>query len=152
MWPDVSNSLGRGFKSSQFWNNFIFFSFCSVLFRNESRGRNSITPLILFVKIPFILQMENESSQWQGLKSTGNSSPRRGELGELILPLYDQFPRWLRGKASARQWRKDRRCGFDPWVGKIPGGGNGTPLQYSCLENPTDRGAWWATVHGVAKS
>ena len=31
-------------------------------------------------------------------------------------------------------------------------GGNGTPLQYSCLENPTDGGAWWATVHGVAKS
>ena len=30
-----------------------------------------------------------------------------------------------------------------------PGGGNGNPLQYSCLENPTDRGAWWATVHGV---
>ena len=32
------------------------------------------------------------------------------------------------------------------------GEGNGTPLQYSCLENPTDRGAWWAVVHGVAKS
>ena len=32
------------------------------------------------------------------------------------------------------------------------GEGNGTPLQYSCLENPIDRGAWWATVHGVAKS
>ena len=32
------------------------------------------------------------------------------------------------------------------------GEGNGTPLQYSCLENPTDRGAWWAAVHGVAKS
>ena len=32
------------------------------------------------------------------------------------------------------------------------GGGNGTPLQYSCLENPMDRGAWWAAVHGVAKS
>ena len=31
------------------------------------------------------------------------------------------------------------------------GEGNGTPLQYSCLENPTDRGAWWATVHGVVK-
>ena len=30
--------------------------------------------------------------------------------------------------------------------------GNGTPLQYSCLENPMDRGAWWATVHGIAKS
>ena len=33
-----------------------------------------------------------------------------------------------------------------------PGGGNGNPLQYSCLENPMDRGAWWATVHGVSKS
>ena len=32
------------------------------------------------------------------------------------------------------------------------GGGNGTPLQYSCLENPMDRGAWWAAVHGVSKS
>ena len=32
------------------------------------------------------------------------------------------------------------------------GEGNGTPLQYSCLENPTDRGTWWAAVHGVAKS
>ena len=32
------------------------------------------------------------------------------------------------------------------------GDGNGNPLQYSCLENPMDRGAWWATVHGVAKS
>ena len=35
-----------------------------------------------------------------------------------------------------------------PWYGE----GNGTPLQYSCLENPMDRGAWWAAVHGVAKS
>ena len=33
-----------------------------------------------------------------------------------------------------------------------PGGGNGNPLQYSCLENPMDRGPWWATVHGVAVS
>ena len=37
-------------------------------------------------------------------------------------------------------------------VGKIPGGGHGNPLQYSCLEIPMDRGAWWATVHGMAKS
>ena len=36
--------------------------------------------------------------------------------------------------------------------GRSPGGGNGTPLQYSCLENPMDRGAWWATVHTVAQS
>ena len=37
-------------------------------------------------------------------------------------------------------------------LGRAPGGGNGNPLQYSCLENPMDRGAWRATVHGVAKS
>ena len=35
---------------------------------------------------------------------------------------------------------------------RSPGEGNGSPLQYSCLENPMDRGAWWATVHRVAKS
>ena len=37
-------------------------------------------------------------------------------------------------------------------LGKSPVEGNGNPLQYSCLENSKDRGAWWATVHGVAKS
>ena len=42
--------------------------------------------------------------------------------------------------------------GFAPWVRKIPGGGNGTPLQCSCLESPMDRGARRATVHGVTKS
>ena len=36
-------------------------------------------------------------------------------------------------------------------LGRFPGGGHGNPLQYSCLENPMDRGAWWATVHGVAR-
>ena len=37
-------------------------------------------------------------------------------------------------------------------LGRSPGEGNGTPLQYFCLENPIDGGAWWVTVHGVAKS
>ena len=39
-----------------------------------------------------------------------------------------------------------------PGLERSPGEGNGYPLQYSCLESTTDRGAWWATVHGVAKS
>ena len=38
-----------------------------------------------------------------------------------------------------------------PGWGRSPGKGNGNPLQYSCLENPMDRGAWWATVHRVAR-
>ena len=39
-----------------------------------------------------------------------------------------------------------------PVSGRSPGGGHSNLLQYSCLENPMDRGAWWATVHGVTKS
>ena len=43
--------------------------------------------------------------------------------------------------------------GLFPGSGRCPGGGHGNPLQYSCLDNPTDRGAWWAIiVHRVAKS
>ena len=38
-----------------------------------------------------------------------------------------------------------------PGSGRMPGGGNGIPLQYSCLGNPMGRGAWWATVHRVTK-
>ena len=45
-----------------------------------------------------------------------------------------------------------RDSGLIPGSGRSPGGGHGNPLQYSCLENPMDRGAWWAAVHGVPKS
>ena len=41
--------------------------------------------------------------------------------------------------------------GSIPGLGRSPGGGNGNPLQYPCLKNPMDRGAWWARVHGVTK-
>ena len=45
-----------------------------------------------------------------------------------------------------------RDMGSVPGLGRFPGGGHGNPLQYSCLENPMDRGAWQATVRKVAKS
>ena len=45
-----------------------------------------------------------------------------------------------------------RDAGSIPGLGKFPGGGHGNPLQYSCLENSMDRGAWQATIHGTAKS
>ena len=51
--------------------------------------------------------------------------------------------------ANAGFIRDDSRI---PGSGRSPGGGNGNPLQYSCLENPMHQGAWWATVHQVAKS
>ena len=43
-------------------------------------------------------------------------------------------------------------AGLIPGLERSPGGGHGNSLQYSCLENPMDRGAWWAAVHGVAQS
>ena len=45
-----------------------------------------------------------------------------------------------------------RDTGSIPGPGRSPGGGNGNPFQYSCLGNTMDRGAWWATVYGFAKS
>ena len=45
-----------------------------------------------------------------------------------------------------------RDVGLIPGSGRYPGGGNGNQVQYSCLESSMDRGAWWAVVHGVAKS
>ena len=50
--------------------------------------------------------------------------------------------------ANARDVRDE---GLIPGSGRSPGGGRGGPLQYSCLENPMDRGAWRSIVHGVAK-
>ena len=45
-----------------------------------------------------------------------------------------------------------REAGLIPGLGRSPGGGHGNPLQYSCLENPMNRGAWWAAVHWVTQS
>ena len=59
------------------------------------------------------------------------------------------LPWWLSGKESACNAGD---LGWIPGSGRSPGGGPGNPLQYSCLENPMDRGAWWAAVHGVTKS
>ena len=72
-------------------------------------------------------------------------------------------PRWLHEKTIlVSEWRMDQRDWASKPEGKVgghcrrpgeaTGEGSGTPLQYSCLENPIDGGAWWAAVHGVARS
>ena len=71
--------------------------------------------------------------QWAGVPTA-----QCGLLHPLVLPW------WLRQERICLQCRR-------PGLGRSLGGGHGNPLQYSCLENPRDRGAWWATVHGVAK-
>ena len=58
------------------------------------------------------------------------------------------LPWWLNSKESACN---TGGVGLIPGSGRSPGGGNGNPLQFSCLENPMDRGARWATVHRVTK-
>ena len=59
------------------------------------------------------------------------------------------FPGGSDGKESACS---EGDLGSIPQLGRSPGEGNSNPLQYSCLENAMDRGAWWAIVHGTAKS
>ena len=61
---------------------------------------------------------------------------------------FQDFPGGSDGKASAYNAGDS---GSIPGSGRSPGEGNSKPLQYSCLENSMDRGAWWATVHGVTE-
>ena len=65
-----------------------------------------------------------------------------------IAPILKGFPGSSVGKESAC---KAGDLGSIPGLGRSPGEGNGNPLQYSCLENPMDREAWQATVHGVPR-
>ena len=72
------------------------------------------------------------------------SRPRKlSSLGSLCFP---------GGSESKESTCNAGDLGLIPWSGRSLGEGNGTPLQYSCLENPMDRGAWWATVHGVTEN
>ena len=62
------------------------------------------------------------------------------------------FQVWLSGKEYTCQAGDTGDMGLIPRLGRFSAGGHGNPLQYSCLENSMDRGAWWAMVHRVAKS
>ena len=83
------------------------------------------------------------AQNWTWLKWLSSSSSRQSE--SIIL----WFPGGSDDKASACHAAD---LSSIPGLGRSSGEGNGNPLQYSCLENPMDRGAWWAIVHGVTKS
>ena len=109
--------------------------------------------LRLRLKICMLSKISHYTSNWQ--KSINMHLLKMGTHIYLLLvwmqtaatfpegSLTTGLPRWLNGKESACQCRRHQ---FYPLVGKIPWKGNGNPLQYSCLENPIDRGAWRAIV------
>ena len=69
-----------------------------------------------------------------------------------ILTYFLELPWWLSGKEFVCNAGATEDMGSIPRSGRSPGGGYGNPLQYSCLENPIDRGAWQAAVQRVTKS
>ena len=66
--------------------------------------------------------------------------------------LYITIPGGTSDKDPVCQSRRHKRCGFDPWVGNIPWRRAWQPTPIFCLENPMDKGAWRATVHGITQS
>ena len=86
-----------------------------------------------------------EKTEWVGLKHPGRIW-QQFMGGRWELPLRPS------GKESACNVGATGNAGSIPGLGRSPGEGHGNPVQYSCLENPMDRRAWWATVHRVAKS
>ena len=78
--------------------------------------------------------------------------PRVRNEGRLLSPeIASHHLVFPHGSVSKESACNAGDLGLIPGSGRSPGEGNGNPLQYSCLENPMDRGAWWATVHGVAR-
>ena len=77
---------------------------------------------------------------------------RQSRAGSWTVLRIFGLSQWLSGKESTCNAGNVGDAGSIPGLGRSPGGGNGNSVQYSCLENPMDRGDWWAMVHGVKKS
>ena len=95
--------------------------------------------------------LQADSLPWQCRRHQVNSWLRKfpWRRDRLPTPVSLGFPGDSDGQESTCN---EGELGSVPGLGRSPGGGHGNPLQYSCLEIPMDREAWWASVHGVAKS
>ena len=140
---------------SPFFKN-VLCLFCLFLGGEELRflsgdGKESALPLSLtYVALLCIFERLIPTSQHTYLMSfcLKNSIKYTNSIWPLV--------RYVKQASWVAQWVKNllavQEMEVQPWVRRSPGGGHGNPLQYSCLENPMDRGAWWATVHRVSKS
>ena len=120
-------------------------------------------PLLLLPPIPPSIRVfSNESTLAWGGQSTGDSalasflpkkfqgwSPSEWTGWISLVENIWGLPQWFSSKESTCN---SGHSGSVPGLGRSTGGGQSNPLLYSCLENPMARGAWWATVHRVAKS
>ena len=87
----------------------------------------------------------------QGSKRTSHENVTSW-IGFSLYLYNNRLPRWHSDKESTYQCRRLRRHGFDPCLGKIPWRRKWQSTPVFCLENPRDRGAWWAAVYGVTQS
>ena len=127
-----------------------------VFLPGESQGRGSLMGCRLWGRTE---SDTTEATQQQQQRSIDFSLPGNNkcfisfpkeDVGELGFCKSFGLPQWF-SKESSCNAGAPRRYRFDPWVRKIPGEGNGNPLQYSCLGNSRDGGAWQATVHGFTR-
>ena len=119
--------------------------------QGEGRPECALTLLV-----PWLLGAQphlTSERQHQGVKSQGRSllhSP--WNLEEALWSRCFPGGAVLKKKVCLPMQKDSRNAGWIPGSARSPGGRNGSPLQCSCLEDPMDRGAWWATVHAIARS
>ena len=98
--------------------------------------------------IKFSKNSTNRGAQQATVDRVAKGRTQLSDYHSLTHTTLTGLPRWLSGKEPTCQAEEE---GSTPGLEGSPGEVSGNPLQYSCLRHPMDRGAWWATVHGVAK-
>ena len=123
---------------------FLATSLFSWVTHTSSNKPNSSSKHIFLHSLPRIICLPCKRPQFDSW--VGKICRRRDKLPS---PVFLDFPGGSAGEESSGNMGK---LGSIPGLGRSPGEGKGYPLQYSGLENSMDRGAWWATVHGVSKN
>ena len=121
---------------------------CSVFTRDLQRNRTS--SIYTGIKKEVLLELSHKIKEDEKSHDLFSANWRTSNAGGIIQ--YDFKGPCFSGASDGKASACNADLGSIPGSGRYPGEGNGNPLQYSCLENSTDGGAWWATVNGVAKS